>query len=120
MEAISSRRPGFSDDAVLLEVHRTWIRSLVSRLHARRIVADRPAADVAAIYRDAVAAQPVLRRVLDDEIESPALADPLRREYSMLAEIAGLAPDGTDTDTAAERGRALIAAFIPAQRLAVG
>ena len=119
MEGITSRRQFVDDDSRLLQLHHAWIRKLVASLHTRSIVPERPAADVRDSYRAAAAELPELREELDFAEDRPALADQLRSEYSMLARIAGLAPDGTDSELAAERGRALVMEYIPEQRLAV-
>lgn len=118
MERTQVARPSVDDASELTAVHSAWIRRLVSRLHARHIVPERPAADVREIYRETAASEPELRRVLDEHTHDPELAEPLRREYSMLAHIAGLAPDGTDEETAAQRGYQLVTTLIPVQRLA--
>ncbi len=116
MEGLSSRRQLVDDDTRLLQLHHAWIRKLVARLHSRSIVPERPAADVRDIYRAAAAELPELRSELDFAEDSPALVGPLRSEYSMLARIAGLAPDGTDSELAAALGKALVLGFIPEQR----
>ena len=118
MEGIYSRRPQVEGDSRLLQLHHTWVRRLVARLHSRAIVPERPAADVRDIYRAAAAELPELREELDFAEHQPELAEPLRNEYSMLARIAGLAPEGTDTEVAAEMGKALVFGFIPKQRAA--
>lgn len=118
MEGTTSRRPFVDDDTRLLQLHHAWVRKLVARLHSRAIVPERPAADVRDIYRSAAAEMPELRDELDFAEDRPALAEPLRNEYSMLARIAGLAPEGTDSDLAAALGRALVLEFLPAQRTA--
>jgi len=107
----------FDDEAdLLVELHREWLRVLVGRLHHGEIVARRTVAEIRDLYDAACADHPTLRRLLDSHLANPALCEPVCREHAMLARIAGLAPEGTSTEDAAELGRVLVSLRIPVQR----
>lgn len=110
----------FDDEAdLLVELHREWLRLLVGRLHRGEIVARRTGAEVRDLYDAACADHPTLRRILDNHRANPVLWEPVAREHAMLARIAGLAPEGTPQEDAADLGRALVTQRIPLQRPAV-
>lgn len=109
----------FADDVdLLLEVHREWVRVLVSRLHQGQIVAERTPVGVRDLYDDLAAEHPTLRAILDAHEAHPALWEPTAQEHALLARIAGLAPTGTLPERAASIGRTLVTQRIPLQRLA--
>ena len=104
------------EDDLLVELHREWLRLLVGRLHRGEIVARRTASNVRDLYDEVCAEHPTLRRILDSHEANPALWEPASREHAMLARIAGLVPDGTSNEDAADLGRALVAQRMPMQR----
>ena len=107
----------FDDEAdLLVELHREWLRLLVGRLHRGEIVAQRTAANVRDLYDEICDRHPTLRRILDAHEANPALWEPTAREHAMLARIAGLAADVTQTEHAAALGRGLVKQRIPVQR----
>ncbi len=82
--------PFDGEGEILAELHREWLRVLVTRLHRHGIVAERTHAGVSAVYAEACADHPTLRRILDAHASAPALREPTRREHLMLARVAGL------------------------------
>jgi hypothetical protein len=105
-----------SEDELLVELHREWVRLLVSRLHQRRIVAQRTPADVRDLYDQLREEHPTLRGILDAHRANPALWEPTSGEHAMVARVAGLAPDGTAEELGAAIGRTLVTQRIPVQR----
>jgi hypothetical protein len=109
----------FDDEGdLLVELHREWLRILVGRLHRGEIVSQRTVGDVRALYDDACREHPTLRRLLEAHQANPALWEPTAREHAMLARIAGLVPEGTSTEDAADLGRAVASQRLPMQRAA--
>ena len=107
----------FDDEGdLLVELHREWLRVLVARLHRGEIVSQRTVADIRALYVQVCREHPTLRRLLDGHEANPALWEPTAREHAMLARIAGLAPDDTSTEEAADLGRAVVRQRLPMQR----
>lgn len=111
----------FDDEGdLLVELHREWLRLLLGRLHRGEIVARRTVANVRDLYDEVCSQHPTLRRLLDSHEANPALWNPTAREHAMLARIAGLVPDGTTIEDAADLGRALVSQRVPVQRGAFG
>jgi hypothetical protein len=116
-ESVDSVDALFADaEEVLLEVHREWVRVLVSHLHRGEIVAERTAVDVRDLYDTVAAENPTLRSILDTHDLHPALWEPTAQEHALLARIAGLAPTGTHPENASTIGRTLVTQRIPMQR----
>ena len=104
------------EDDLLVEMHREWLRLLVGRLHRGEIVASRTPVGVRDLYDELCEEHPTLRALLDSHEANPVLWEPTAREHAMLARIGGLAPDGTEPELAASRGRLLLTQRIPVQR----
>lgn len=77
---------------VLLALHHRWSLRLAGLVELAASTAD-PVAAVGAAWRETAAANPALRRLLDEYADHPPLAAMTRAEQRMLAETAGLAAD---------------------------
>src|SRR3954451_3046059 len=84
-----------SEEELLVELHGEWVRLLVARLHAGRVVAERTPGNVRDLYDEIRNAHPTLWEILDTHRANPALWEATAREHAMLARVAGLVPDGT-------------------------
>lgn len=106
----------FDEGELLVELHQEWLRALVARLHRGEIVAQRTMSNVRDLYDEVAEAHPTLRRILDTHRANPALWEPTAREHAMLARIADLVSEDTDSEDAAALGRTLVSQRIPMQR----
>jgi hypothetical protein len=107
----------FADEAdLLVELHREWVRHLVSRLHHGEVVAQRTPANVRDLYDEVGTAHAALHGILQAHATEPALEQPTAQEHALLARIAGLVDDDAEPARAAALGRALVTQRIPIQR----
>lgn len=90
-------------DELLLALHHRWALRLAGRVELATLAADADRVDaVGAAWRATAAADPVLRRVLDEHADRPALRAVTVAEQRMLATAAGLAdPHDTPQERAA-------------------
>ncbi len=98
---------------VLLALQHRWSLRLAGRVELAEL-ADDPVDAVRAAWRETAAADPALRRLLDEHADHPALRPMIRAEHRMLARVAGLTEA---TDGPAEQA-AVGAAFVGLLRTA--
>lgn len=98
-------------DELLAALHHRWAQRLAGRVEVAMLDADRidPVDAVGAAWRETAAADPALRRVLDDHADHPALRAVTLTEQRMLATAAGLADPGDTPDERAAVGAAFLA-----------
>jgi hypothetical protein len=102
---LSAPEPFRGPTEVLLALHHRWSLQLTGRVELAASTDDTDTPDdpvdaVGAAWREAAAANPGLRRLLDEYANHPALRAATRSEYQMLARATGLA--GADDDPAAQ------------------
>jgi hypothetical protein len=106
---------------VLLALHHRWSLQLAGRVELASEVGpaeDDPVDAVGTAWRAAAAANPGLRRLLDEYVDHPALGAVTREEHRMLAHAAGLTSPGDGRTEQAAVGAAFVALLRngPAQR----
>ena len=93
---------------VLLALHHRWSLQLVGRVELAADEDD-PVDAVGEAWREAAAANPGLRRLLDEYAGHPALAAMIREEHRMLAHATGLADPADGRTERAAVGAAFVA-----------
>jgi hypothetical protein len=113
---LASYEPGALDvpdlfdgpDELLLALHHRWSLRLAGRVELATL-SDDPVEAVGAAWRETAAADPALRRLLDEHADRPALRGATLAERRMLATAARLAEPGDDPDEQAAVGAAFVA-----------
>lgn len=113
---LASYEPGVLDvpdvfdgpDELLLALHHRWSLRLAGRVELATLSGD-PVEAVGAAWRETAAADPALRRLLDEHADRPALRGVTLAEQRMLATAARLAEPGADPDEQAAVGAAFVA-----------
>jgi hypothetical protein len=95
-------------DELLLALHHRWSLRLAGRVELATLDGD-PVDAVGAAWRATAAAEPALRRLLDEHADRPALRAVTMAEHRMLAAAAGLAEPGDGPDSRAAVGAAFVA-----------
>ncbi|MPZ86355.1 MAG: hypothetical protein GEV28_40690 [Actinophytocola sp.] len=97
-------------DELLLALHHRWALRLASRVELATLDAGADPVDaVGAAWRETAAADPALRRVLDEHADRPALRAAALAERRMLATATGLADPSDGPDEQAAVGAAFLA-----------
>jgi hypothetical protein len=94
---------------VLLALHHRWSLQLDGRVELAATEDDDAVDAVGAAWRAAAAANPGLRRMLDEYADHPALGAVTREEHRMLAHAAGLTSPGDGRTEQAAVGAAFVA-----------
>jgi hypothetical protein len=94
---------------VLLALHHRWSLQLDGRVELAATEDDDPVDAVGAAWRAAAAANPGLRRLLDEYADHPALGAVTREEHRLLAHAAGLTSPGDGRTEQAAVGAAFVA-----------